>query len=188
MLKYKLEELRTAKGMTRKEVASYLEIDQSTYGKYELGKREPDFGTVVKLARYFNVSTDYLLGKTAFKNPMELFEHWSGHNDLFFESPFDFGGLLKEERESQDVSQQEASKALGITESDVDDIEEGILPLNYEWAEKYAAFLGTSVRQIFTKNDMDDSLNDIPLDLLHHYQEQGLSPSEMAEAYAEFRY
>ena len=71
MLEHRLEELRTEKKLTKKEVAAFLKINQSTYGKYELGKREPDYDTLTKLAELFCVSTDYLLGRTDIKNPTE---------------------------------------------------------------------------------------------------------------------
>lgn len=183
----KLKELRSSKGLNQSEVAKMLNIDRSTYGKYETGDSSPDYEKLNKLASFFNVSTDYLLGKTAFKKPTELFEYWSGHNNPYFESPFDFGELLKKERELQGVQQEEVSEALGITVSDVDDIEDGVLPLNYAWAEKYANFLGTSVRQIFIDNGMDVSLNDIPLERLRYYQGQGMDENEMSIAERKFR-
>ena len=64
MLADRLEESRLKKKMTKKEVADVLQIDQSTYGKYELGKREPDAATLLKLADLFEVTTDFLLGRT----------------------------------------------------------------------------------------------------------------------------
>lgn len=154
---------------------------------YRLKTQNPGADKLQVLADYFDVSTDYLLGRTAFRKPMELFEHWGGQISPYFESSFDFGGLLREERVEQNIKQQEVSKALGITESDVDDIEEGILPLNYEWAEKYAGFLGTSVQQIFNDNNMNASLDDIPLELFKHYQEQDMSETEMTVAYSKFK-
>ena len=60
----RLEKLRIAKGLTRKEVASILRIHESTYGKYELNKREPDFKMTIGLADFYNVSIDYLLGRS----------------------------------------------------------------------------------------------------------------------------
>ena len=78
MLGKRLEELRTEKRMTKKEVADYLQIDQSTYGKYELGKRQPDYETLDKLANLFNVSVDYILCRTNVRTPIETI---AAHHD-----------------------------------------------------------------------------------------------------------
>lgn len=78
MLEIRLEELRNEKGMTKKEVAEYLQIDQSTYGKYELGKREPDHTVLNKIADLFNTSVDYILGRTDIKTPIETI---AAHHD-----------------------------------------------------------------------------------------------------------
>jgi transcriptional regulator with XRE-family HTH domain len=69
MLADKLIELRTQLGKTRKEIAEHLRLHESTYGKYELGRREPDFETLNKLADYFGVTTDYLLGREGAETP-----------------------------------------------------------------------------------------------------------------------
>jgi transcriptional regulator with XRE-family HTH domain len=163
------------------------ELEFSNGSIYKWIKTTPGADKVEKVADYFNVSVDYLLGKTAFRNPMEMFEHWSGNNDIYFESPFDFGGLLKKIREAQGISQKEVSEALCITISDVEDIEDGVLPLNFDWAEKFAKLLGTSVTEIFIENGMSDSLNDIPLELLHHYRNLGMSEKEMVTAYTTYK-
>jgi transcriptional regulator with XRE-family HTH domain len=68
-LKDKLKELRTGKKKTQSEVASFLGIDRSTYGKYETGDSFPDLEKLLQISAYFNVSTDYLLGKTNVKIP-----------------------------------------------------------------------------------------------------------------------
>lgn len=60
----RLKSLRAEKKITRRNLAKFLGIDNSTYGKYELGTREPKIETLVKLADYFDVSADYLLGRT----------------------------------------------------------------------------------------------------------------------------
>jgi len=64
----RLAQLREELGLTRKEVAEKLNIDQTTYGKYELSKRQPDYDTLQKIASFFNVSVDYLLGRTNVRN------------------------------------------------------------------------------------------------------------------------
>jgi transcriptional regulator with XRE-family HTH domain len=65
----KLKELRTERGKIQREIAEYLGIDRTTYGKYETGASEPDFETTLKIAEYFDVSVDYLLGRTEEKKP-----------------------------------------------------------------------------------------------------------------------
>lgn len=64
MFSKRLMQLREELGLTRKDVAEKLSIDQTTYGKYELDKRQPDYDTLQSLASFFNVTTDYLLGRT----------------------------------------------------------------------------------------------------------------------------
>ena len=58
-----LRELRTKKGVYQKDVASYLGVERTTYVKYERGDTEPSFETLCKLADYFNVSVDEILGR-----------------------------------------------------------------------------------------------------------------------------
>lgn len=60
----RLKALRKARQLTQSDVASYLGITVSAYGNYELGQREPDLATLNKLAEYFDVSVDYILGRT----------------------------------------------------------------------------------------------------------------------------
>jgi transcriptional regulator with XRE-family HTH domain len=68
MLQERLKQLREERNLSKIEIAKCLNISQSAYGKYELGKRKPDIDTLDRLAVFFNVSTDYLLGKTNIRN------------------------------------------------------------------------------------------------------------------------
>ena len=61
-LKERLLQLRKEKGVTQSRVAFDLGITTSAYANYEQGTREPSVSTIIKLCKYFNVSTDYLLG------------------------------------------------------------------------------------------------------------------------------
>lgn len=56
--------LRNSSGLTQAEMAEKLRISRSTIGMYETGAREPDFDTLEKIADFFNVDTDFLLGRT----------------------------------------------------------------------------------------------------------------------------
>lgn len=64
MLKERLKELRIEKNLLQKDIANLLNITASAYGFYEQGRRVPDAYTVIKLSKFFNVSSDYLLGNT----------------------------------------------------------------------------------------------------------------------------
>lgn len=63
MLSKRLSILREARGKTQKQVASELGLTYQRYNHYETGKRQPDNDTLKILAEYFNVTTDYLLGR-----------------------------------------------------------------------------------------------------------------------------
>jgi len=60
----RLKALREARSLIQSDVAAVLEITKSAYGFYEQGKREPDFDTLSTLADFFNVTIDFLLGRS----------------------------------------------------------------------------------------------------------------------------
>lgn len=60
-----LKLLRSRKGICQKELAAHLKVSIGTVSNYELGIHEPDLDTLVKIAEYYDVSIDYLLGRTA---------------------------------------------------------------------------------------------------------------------------
>ncbi len=61
-LKTLIRDLREDHDLKQKTVASYLVISQQTYSNYETGQREIPTWVVTALAKYYKVSTDYLLG------------------------------------------------------------------------------------------------------------------------------
>ena len=58
-----LKRLREENKKTQKEISDFLKMNQSNYGKYELGTIEPSIETLKLLADYYNVSLDYLVGR-----------------------------------------------------------------------------------------------------------------------------
>ena len=60
----RLKEIRKKRGITQLKLAMDLNISQNTISRYETGEREADYATLIRLADYFNVSTDYLLERT----------------------------------------------------------------------------------------------------------------------------
>ncbi|WP_438838960.1 helix-turn-helix domain-containing protein [Streptococcus pluranimalium] len=59
----RLKELRKKRGLTQRQIADELSINRVTYTNWEKGNREPSLENVVRLAKLFGVTTDYLLGR-----------------------------------------------------------------------------------------------------------------------------
>lgn len=60
----RLEDLRVDKDKTQIEIAAYLNLNREVYRRYEKGIREIPTWALVKLAEYYQTSTDYILGLT----------------------------------------------------------------------------------------------------------------------------
>ena len=63
-----LQKLRAEKKVSQQTVAEYIGVTKQAYSLYELGKRNPDNDMLYKISEYFDVSIDYLLGKSSIKN------------------------------------------------------------------------------------------------------------------------
>lgn len=61
MFKDIIKDLRESQDMSQYELARALQVSQSAVAKWELGKTEPTSSALVSIARFFNVSADYLL-------------------------------------------------------------------------------------------------------------------------------
>ncbi|WP_019227588.1 helix-turn-helix domain-containing protein [Sedimentibacter sp. B4] len=57
-----IRNLRIKNNLSSKELSKILNISESSVSLYESGKRKPSLGLIIKIADYFSVSTDYLLG------------------------------------------------------------------------------------------------------------------------------
>lgn len=64
MLHYQLKNLRILNGYSQSELASRLHISRGAYAMYESGKRQPSYDVLLLLADYYQVSLDYLFGRT----------------------------------------------------------------------------------------------------------------------------
>lgn len=62
----RIKELRKAMNMTQKQLAEKLGVGQKDVSRYELEQHEPSISTILKLCEFFDVSADYLLGRTDF--------------------------------------------------------------------------------------------------------------------------
>lgn len=64
ILSKRLRELRKEHGFTQNQVAIYCDITEKAYQNYELMTREPRLEIIAKIADLYNVSVDYLIGRT----------------------------------------------------------------------------------------------------------------------------
>ena len=64
----RLKELRKERGISQLKLAMELNTNQNTISRYETGEREPGINELIRIASYFNVSVDYLLGITDSRN------------------------------------------------------------------------------------------------------------------------
>jgi len=62
-MKFRLRDLREDKDLRQIDVAKATGIDQKTLSNYETGKTAPDMYSLIRLADFFNVSIDYLVGR-----------------------------------------------------------------------------------------------------------------------------
>ncbi len=87
-LNERIRQLRLEHNLTAKKLGEILNLSESTISLYENGKRTPNKDLILKISDYFNVSTDYLLGKSNVPNAEFLC-------DLRKKKPFDVSKELK---------------------------------------------------------------------------------------------
>ncbi|EKD95365.1 MAG: Transcriptional regulator [uncultured bacterium] len=78
----KIKELREEKNLTQTEFGEKFQLNKQMVSYYENGKREPSIDLIVGFSKYFEVSTDYLLGQSNFKHPLQqALSNRTGLND-----------------------------------------------------------------------------------------------------------
>ena len=65
----RIKDLREDNDLTQKRIAEYLHIKQNTYSQYENGQRQLPIDALIALAKFYNTSTDYILGLTSNREP-----------------------------------------------------------------------------------------------------------------------
>lgn len=120
-----IKRLRTEKELTQKELADKLGVTRGSIGLYEQEKRSPDNEMLTKLANFFNVSTDYLLGltdkrqtpnnkvKSAISKDPQLVEFWEE-----LEKREDLQLLFKQTRDLSPETIQRVIKIIKIFEDE----------------------------------------------------------------------
>ena len=105
MLGNRIKTLREELGLKQEELANKISVSPSAIGMYETNKREPNNELILKLAQFFNVTTDYLLGKSDIRNPGQQID------DVLNEAMI---GMSKEEYEALNETQKKQIRDFAI--------------------------------------------------------------------------
>lgn len=76
---HRLKELRTESNLTGEELGKIFKVTKTAVSNWEAGNRQPDTETLIKMANYFGVSVDYLLGNSnirSYEQEKELFNQF----------------------------------------------------------------------------------------------------------------
>ena len=71
----RIRDLREDQDLRQQDLANYLKCSQVSYSYYELGRRDIPTDVLLKLADFYGVSIDYLLGRTDVKTPYPKNQH-----------------------------------------------------------------------------------------------------------------
>lgn len=103
----RLKSERESKGWTQEQFAEIIGVSNGTVSGYERNYREPDFDTLIKIARQLNVSIDYLLGYSDIRNPRNETNN-SKANEV--KTPTRFDGLITQITELLNSSKRTITK------------------------------------------------------------------------------
>lgn len=104
----RLKQLRVEAKLTQQQMAEAFNIKQPTYAQWETGRTKPKGETLEKFADFFNVSTDYLLGKTQPKKELSVFPE-----------------RLRQLRAESNLTQRELARSLDISQQSINSWENG---------------------------------------------------------------
>ena len=113
MIGRRIKELRTENGLTQQELAKILNVSSMSISFYENEQRKPDSEFIIACSTFFDVSTDYLLGKT-YKRRIPREERFGA-----------FSKRLKHVRELKGISQRQAAEDLNISPQNLSYYENG---------------------------------------------------------------
>ena len=112
-IKIKLKELRLKNNLTQEDIAKKINKSAVAYGYYESGRNEPDIQTLIRLANFYNITIDYLVGNEI--------PYFSNKNDYTKNRNI----KLKELRLKHEKTQQEIAKDLNLTQNTYSNYEKG---------------------------------------------------------------
>lgn len=131
---FMLRAIRRANRLTMKELGEAVGVSESAISQYETGKREADYQTLLRIANYFNVSTDYLLGNERHLNQDKYSALFRQNLSLALEAidsdafcgvedaEYDYRMLLELSESTYPLSLKEAFEASDTISESLDDL------------------------------------------------------------------
>ena len=172
MIGRRIKELRTENGLTQQELAKILNVSSMSISFYENEQRKPDSEFIIACSRFFDVSTDYLLGKT-YKRRIPREERFGA-----------FSKRLKHVRELKGISQRQAAEDLNISPQNLSYYENG-RDAGYGLLVRMARYYDVTVEYLIGESPVmqrenvdinkDIGLNDKTINLLRQRNKFGYS-------------
>ena len=129
----RIKELRITQGLSQKELAMDLHVSQATISAWESGSKKMSNASAAKVADYFAVSLDYLLGRNG--------------------AGISFAGGMRTERKRQKLSQMNLSNLSGVPQSTISAVESGVRKPTEDTMVMIAAGLGCTVSNLLGESD-----------------------------------
>lgn len=171
----RLRQLRTSKDLSQMDFAKQIKLSKSSINMYERGEREPGLETLERIADYFNVDMDYLLGKSDIANRSHL-AFASIASNIIIQSGYWDGSRLAEERISRGHSISYISSKLEITEEDYRRLESGVSEPSFKLLLLMSQFFGFDLDYICHRMAKVNSfpspfvLSDFEINLIEKYR------------------
>ncbi|MCM3292362.1 helix-turn-helix domain-containing protein [Paenibacillus sp. MER 180] len=148
----RLVKWRKRKKLTQEQLAIKVNITKASISNYENGHSAPPHETLVALADFFGITTDYLLGRTN-----ATFPQVKGKSNHFV---LGIGERIKKLREQTGLNQLELSKKIGMNNSVLSRIESGKRPVEHDEINQFADFFMVTGDYLLgrTDPDMDNNL------------------------------
>lgn len=137
----RLVELRKEKGISGAKLARLFEIAPSSIGMYEQGRRTPNYKLMIKLANFFNVSLDYITGKSDIRDKKIKL-----NSDNLKINLKEFGEKIKIRRNELELSQEELAEKMGYSsKTSIHKLEVGEYEIPLSKLQNLADILNVSV-------------------------------------------